>query len=211
MADTLDVLGFEEASAALAIGGSDTHKTADLARVITAASRRLDEAIGPVVQRTITSEIHDGGSSSIELNHGPVASISTVVEYQGSTAVTITAESAGFRPSDGYYAERYKPNPALMSGVLVRRVSGNTGEWSCGAGNVLVTYTAGRSVSTGAVDDRYKEAAILIVRNLWRPYQNGIGQLDEYDVPVSTFPTFGLPNAVKDLLREELQTSVGFG
>lgn len=210
-ADPLDVLTFNEAILALSIGASDTTRTELVERVVTTASRRLDEAIGPVVHRTVTAEVHDGGGWAIELNHGPVSSIASITEYQGATSTVVTAESAGSQPNDGYYAERYAPNPSLFSGVIVRRTSGYDSAWPCGRGNVLVTYTAGRAATTGAVDRRYKEAAVLIVRNLWRTYENSIGQVDEYDVPAQNFPTFALPNAVKDLLREELQTSVGFG
>lgn len=211
MADTYDVLTYEEASTALGRGAADLNQADALERLITAASRRLDQAIGPIVARTVTSEAHDGGCTSIELNHGPISAIASITEYRGTSGSAVTAETAGAQPSAGYFAERYKPNPSLMSGVIVRRVSGNTDAWYPGFGNVLVTYTAGRVASTTAVDPVHKEAAVLILRNLWRPYDHSVGQVGEFDVPVQNFPAFALPNAVKDLLVEELQTSAGFG
>lgn len=211
MADTYDVITLAEARAALGFGASDTTRDTLIARVVTTASNRLDEAIGPVVKRTVTSEVHSGGSLTIELNHGPVSAVASVTEYQGTSATVVTAETAGTQPTDGFYAEQYAPDRSLMSGVLVRRVSGNDTCWYWGRGNIQVTYTAGRSESTGAVAARYKEAGVLILRNLWRPYENSVGQVDEYQTPVQTFPAFALPSAVKDLSREELQSSVGFG
>lgn len=211
MADTYDVLTLSEARSILSIGASDTTLDTELARVITSVSRRLDTYIGPVVQRSITSEVHSGGSTAIELGYGPISAVGAVTEYQGTTATAVTAESAGTQPTEGFYAERYKPNPALLSGVLVRRLSGSPAQWYWGSGNILVTYTAGRSVSTGTVDPIYKEAAGLMVRNLWRSYQQSAGGFNEYDVPAQNFPTFTIPRAVVELLADEVQPTVGFG
>lgn len=211
MADTLDILTLAEARSILNFGASDTTLDTSIARVVTAVSRRLDTYVGPIVQRSVTSEIHSGGCPSIELGYGPISAISAVTEYQGTTATAITAETAGTQPTDGFYAERYKPNPALMSGVLIRRVSGTTIPWYCGSGNVLVTYTAGRSVSTGAVDPIYKQAGELMLRNLWRSYQQSTAGFNEYDVPAQNFPTFTIPRAVVELLEDEVQPTVGFG
>lgn len=211
MSDTLDVLSLEEAKEAVRRGASDDRYDNVIARLVTTVSRRLDEAIGPVVSRTVTDERATGWRTKLELSHGPILSVSSVVEYQSGTGVTLTQETHASVPSDGYLPERYAPNPALLSGVLIRRVSGHDACWWEGHGNVLVTYVAGRVADTTSVDARHKEAAVLMLRNLWRSYENAVGQVDEYDVPVASFPAFALPNAVKDLLTEELQTSAGFG
>lgn len=211
MADTLDVLTLAEARSVLSLGAFDASQDDPLARVVTAVSRRLDEYIGPVVKRSVTSEVHSGGSTRIELAYGPVSAVSAVTEYQGTTATVLTAETAGTVPADGYYAERWTPNPSLLSGVLIRRCSGSTGLWWPGGGNVLVSYSAGRSVSTGSVDAKHKEAAGLMLRNLWRPYQQSIGGVDEFDTPTQNFPVVTIPKAVVDMLADEAQPMVGFG
>lgn len=211
MADTLDVLTLSEARNMLSFDSTDTSLDTQLVRVITSVSRRLDTYVGPIVQRSVTSEVHSGGSTAIELGYGPISAVGTVTEYRGTTATVVTAESAGTQPTEGFYAERYKPNPALLSGVLVRRISGSPCHWYWGSGNILVTYTAGRSVSTGTVDAIYKEAAGLMVRNLWRSYQQSTGGFNEYDVPTQNFPTFTIPRAVVELLADEVQPMVGFG
>lgn len=209
MSDPLDILTLSEAKSILAI--SDTSTDTELARVITSVSRRLDTYIGPVVRRSVTSETHSGGGSRIELNHGPVYAIASVTEYQGTTARTVTAETAGTEPSEGFYAERYIPNPSLLSGVLIRRVSGHDSCWYWGRGNVQVTYTAGRAETTGAVDPIHKEAAGIMLRNLWRSYQQSTGGFGEFDTPAQNFPTFAIPKAVVELLADEVQPTIGFG
>lgn len=205
-----DVLTTTEAKQILSISLTDTTKDTSLARVITAVSGRLDTLIGPVVQRAVTAEEVDAAcSSEIELAYGPVSAISSVVEYQGTTAVTLTAETPGVQPTEAYRARRYAPNPSLMSGILVRRCSGSTRHWW--PGTVVVFYTAGRVASTTAVDADHKEAAGLILRNWWRSYENSIADLGEYDTPAQSFPAFAVPNAVRELLADELQTDDGFG
>ena len=107
-------------------------------------------AVGPIITRAVTAEVHTGGRCTLELNHGPVTEVGSVTEYQGASSVVVTAETAGSEPTDGFYAERYAPNPSLLSGVLVRRYSGNDGVWWPGRGNIQITYTAGRSATVGA-------------------------------------------------------------
>ncbi|HEU5394701.1 MAG TPA: hypothetical protein VFV36_07840, partial [Candidatus Methylomirabilis sp.] len=84
MADTYDLLTLTEAKSVLRIGVNDTTLDTELARVITAVSRRIDEGIGPTVVRAVTSERHQGGRSSVELHHGPVQAVGSVLEYQGT-------------------------------------------------------------------------------------------------------------------------------
>lgn len=209
--DAYDVLTTTEGRQILGYASTDTTKDSTIERLVTAVSRRMDRLIGPVVQRAVTAEeIHAGCSPHIELSHGPVSAVSSVVEYQGTSAVTLTAETPGVQPTEAYRAERYAPNPALLSGILVRRCSGSTRHWWPEA-SVVVTYTAGRVASTTQVDQRHKEAAGLMLKNLWRSYEHSIGEVDQYDVPSASFPTFAVPNAVKELLNDELQTDDGFG
>lgn len=207
--DAYDVLTTTEGRLAVGLASTDTTRDATIERLVTTVSRRLDDLIGPVVQRVVTAEEAQGHGCHLELSQGPVTAISSVVEYQGTTAVTLTRETPGTEPTDGYKAARYAPDPSLMSGVLVRRSSGSTHYWW--PGSVVVTYTAGRVASTTSVDARHKEAAVLMLRNLWRSYENAVGGVDEFDTPTQSFPTFAVPNAVRDLLTEELQDPVGFG
>lgn len=211
MADTLDIVTLAEAKTALSIESTNTTQDTTLATVITTVSRKFDRAIGPTVQRSITSERHDGGQWWIELAWGPVSAVSAVTEYQGTTAVLLTNETVGTNPNDGFYAEPYDPDPSLLSGVIVRRVSGWDSAFYRGRGNVTVGYLAGRSIATTAVDARIKEAALITIRNVWRSYEQSIGGVDEYDVPSQSFPGFAIPNAAQQLVSELLRPEVGFG
>lgn len=205
-----DVLSMTEAKEALSIGALDVSRVNDLERLISTASTRLEEAIGPIVQRVVTHRV-DGGYARVELPLGPVSAVSSVTEWQGTSAVSVSEETLGSSPSDGWVGERYDPDPSLLSGILVRRSGGSNTCWYPGTANVEVTYTAGRVASTTDVDPRHKEAAVLLLRNLWRAYESSVGEVDEYGTPTQSFPAFALPNAVKDLLRREMQDSVGFG
>lgn len=211
MSDPLDVLSLTEAKAILSVQASSTNYDTQLARVITAVSRKLDKAVGPIVRRAISAEQHQGRNfvrQRIELRWCPVTSISAVTNYLGATATLLTEATPGVNPSDGWLGERYAPDPSLYSGVIVRRAGLNP--WYFGD-MVTVSYTAGRYADTSSVDARFKEAAALTLRNEWRPYQQGTGTLGEFDVPQQTFPTYGIPNAVRDLLSDEWKPEIGFG
>lgn len=211
MADTYDVLTLEEAKEVLRIDEEDTVDDAIVERLVTAVSRRFDRFIGPTITRAVTSEIHDGGHCAIELQHGPVASIAAVLEYQSTSLVTLTPQTATSEPSEGWFGERYAPDRTLYSGIIIRTVSGSRSHFWAGNGNVLVTYTAGRTSTTTAVDDRIKEAAAVTLRNWWRSYEMSSGNLGEFDVPTQAFPMFGIPNAARDMLADMWRPEVGFG
>lgn len=204
MADVNDWISLTEALAALNKksdgGASDTR----VAFFVTSVSRRLDQAVGAAVQRTITNEEHDGGSTSIVLRH-PASAITTVTEYQGTTGVVLTAETPGVIPSNGYKADRHLPDPTLYSGTLWRRQNGYDYWWWGwgGRGNITVTYTAGRYANTSTVDSRFKYAAELFLMNVYGEEEPTTVIQGNYTVPGGRFPTLAVPAVVRDLLHDE--------
>ncbi|MEV5538480.1 hypothetical protein AB0L13_16615 [Saccharopolyspora shandongensis] len=203
----LDVISLDEAKQAVNVTGTTEHDT-ELALWITAVSQRLDELVGPVVVRTITGEAHDGGRCLVMLAHYPVTSITSVSEYDSGTQVPLTAETLTTRPAAGYLADRYEPNPALLSRFVRRRSNGADAEFAAGRGNVVVSYSAGRFADTASVDPRFKAAANLMLINLWRSQQSSVGSVGEFDTPMSNFPTFAVPRAVREMLARELQEPI---
>lgn len=163
MADTLDVITLTEAKTATGI--TTTTWDTPLAQAVTAISRQLDTLCGPIVNRTITNETHSGGHWTIQLRHRPVASITTVTEYDGTNARTLTAETNAAKPTDAYLHDGTLGT--LRSGLLRRR-SNDTDEWfEPGRRNIEVTYVAGRAANTAAVSARFKQAAVMMLRNIW--------------------------------------------
>ena len=195
MANAVDYITLTEAKAALNIATS-THDT-EIEAWTTAVSQQLDKYVGPVVQRTVTSESHDGGGATLFLKNRPVASVTAAVEYSATTPTTLSAESAGTQPGSAYLLEG--------NGVLRRRSGGGDARFPAGRKNVIVTYVAGRASSTSTVDEKFKTAARMCLAHLWRREQ-GFGS-ETFGSP-GTFPGlpgFGLPNVVVDLLADEAQ------
>ena len=213
MADALDVLSLTEAKGILAV--SDTSQDTQIARLITAASRRLDLAVGPIVTRTVSNEVHEFATyrdwatrTTIEFDYCPVNSFITVTNYLGTTPTVLTQQTPGTSPSDGFFAESYKPDKTLYSGIITRK----TGLYPYPFGDIVAcTYIAGRYTSTSTVDAKFKEAAGVMLRNSWRSYQQSTAPYGQFDVPQQTFPTFAIPNYVRELLALEWQPEVGFG
>ena len=211
MADARDLLTLAEAKSRLRINASDSSRDEELAAYITAASLLIDEWAGPVVQFAVTGERHDGTARSgydsahiVVLAHRPVAAFGSIVELSGGSSTTLTQISGQTEPTDGFFAERHPPNPTLYSGVI-RRTHGTvrTG-FAWGLNNIVCSYTAGRVATTTAVTAQFKQAAGLVLKNLWREEEFSTGAVDEYEVPRQSFPTFAMPNVVKELLADEL-------
>ena len=204
MAEDLDVLTLAEAKEAVNLTGTIKGE-AELIRWTTAVSLRLDELVGPVVRRSVTDEL-DGGDRQAYLSTYPVHEVASVTEYDRSGVDTaLTQETNAAKPDDGWRLPRYSVNSTLYGNELQRRAAGHSTDFAEGEGNVVVTYTAGRFESTADVDQRFKEAAGLMLRSVWRSEQESTGQVGEFDVPMLSFPKVVVPKAVRDMFPGELQ------
>ena len=158
---TLDVLSEAESLAAVNASAA----TATLTNLVTAVSQQLDELCGPVVVRTITSELHDGGRPTILLRNLPVSSITTVTEYDGTTGTTLTAETNATKTTANYL--HLGTAGEVASGRIVRRSNNADYVFPAGRRNIDVTYVAGRAATTSAVAPKFKQAAAMMLRNVW--------------------------------------------
>jgi len=158
-----DILTLAEAKQALNLPSGASSVDAELAQVITAASLFVDSIDGAVVQRTVTETFRNPRGSSIILATYPVV-VTSVAEYSGGVASTLTAESNTV--AGGFTFES-------SSGILSRRSSwyatAFTGE------TLVVTYTAGRYATTATVDALYKEAAVHALIHYWQVHGSGSG------------------------------------
>lgn len=158
---TLDILTANEASYAAA-GVYDIFDGLD--RMVSAVSARIDELVGPVVQRSVT-EYHDGGGV-IFPRQTPVSSVTTLKSWDGTTVTTYTLDTWGVAGNaDGFIVETSGSYP--HDAKIVRRTSGTSVDFPSGHRSLELVYVAGRAASTETVDARYKEAAAEIVRRLW--------------------------------------------
>jgi len=162
VADTLDVLTLAEAR--LAISVPDGH-TAEIEQLVTAVSRAIDDACGPVVNRTVT-EYHDGGGAAIWPRQSPVSSVTTLKEWDGTTETTLTADSWGtVGNADGYLIEQ---SGSYAHDVRIYRRSGGMNyTFTAGRRSIELVYVAGRAADTASVDPKFKSAAAAILRDLW--------------------------------------------
>lgn len=201
MADTLDIVTLSEAKDGLNLNNT-TRYDDELALWITAVSRRLDQLVGPVVQRTVSTEAHTGGDHEIYLAQHPISSITSVTEYHGgdgTTARTLTAETNASKPLHAYKTTPYSADRTLLGSKLRRRSSNADAIFEPGDENIEVTYVAGRAATTAAVDERYKIGASLILQHLWhtqRPDTTTVGT-GEFEVPTQRTPRWAIPRAVR--------------
>jgi len=204
----LDVLTTDEALDVVDSPGASTVK---LDAIVSAVSARLDELVGPVVRRTITTERHVGsyGCAAVSLRRFPIASVTTVLEYSSSGASTaLTEETSTVKPGEGFLLAPTlaEPELELFGPALYRRASGGPATFES---EVSVTYIAGRFETTAAVSERYKEAARICVANLWQRVAPGAGRVGEYDAPRFPFPSFAVPTAARLLLLDVWQERAG--
>lgn len=191
----LDVITEDEAKAGLNIPLSDTSQDTELAQVITAASRWLDDLVGPVVTRAVT-ETHQKPSNPIYLRQPPALGVTSVTEYSSGTGTVLTAEAVS--TAGGYL---WNTNDHTVS----RRSSFTDTDWTGQA--VVIVYTAGRYTSTANVDPRFKDACVTILQYLWQ--QRGTSPQRAYDPETaqayggSTWSAKGVNTQVRQMLVDE--------
>ncbi len=201
---TLDVLTLAEAKSAVNLTNQAQYDT-ELAAWITAVSLRLDKAVGPIVRRAVTAELHDGGKSKVRTELWPVNTFTTVTEYLFTTPTVLTRETNVSKPDNAYIAEPYRADPTLFSGRIVRRNSGSDFRFPSGRENVEITYDAGRFLNTASVDEFFKLGARLLLEHLWNAQRPNVGAVGEFEVPQSNYPAFAIPNVVQQHFRDVWQ------
>lgn len=182
-----------------------------VAQQITAISLIGDDLAGPVVQRTITAEYHDGGGELVTLTRRPVASITTVRMVTSPGTIETLSASAWGASTTGYFAPKWDRDNSLLSGVLHRRVSGTPTYWPTGPHAVEVTYVAGRVATTALVGERYKEAAGAALRRLWKRESGAWAQSADFfasQLEPDTAAGSGFFKAVEPVLIEMLGLEV---
>lgn len=199
-ANSADVLTMVEAKRTLNLDMTSNTYDEWVAVIVTAVSQQLDEMCGPIVVRTVTNEAHSGGGATVYLNERPVSSVTTVTEYDGTAATALTAETNATKTASNYFVE-------LTEGLIRRRSSGSDTVFPAGRGNVLVTYEAGRSATTAGVDPKFKQAAAMMLRNLWiseaASGSESVGAFTEF--PVNPLLGPGMLNKVAALLHGEMK------
>lgn len=202
MSDVLDILTLNEGKDELGIPTATTTYDTVLASWITAISRRLDDVCGPVVVRTIASELYSGGVCTLQLKSRPVSSITSVTEYTYTTAQALTAETNTIKTAFNYLLDYDR------TGILRRRTAGADMIFAVGRRNIEVTYVAGRAASTAAVDARFKQAARICLKHLWRAENSAgtvtYGATSGLEAFEPSVPTFAIPRAALELVADEL-------
>lgn len=183
----------------------------DLQLYITGISGRVDKLCGPVVQRAVTGERHNGGKSKVLLELQHVASVTSVTEWAGTTQTALTAETDGTKPANGFLLD---PGEGGIYAWVWRRSGNGDATFPVGRRNVVVAYIAGRYTATATVDETFKLAAASVLRRFWKREQSSWAQSPGFfeDAENST-AGLGFYKAVdpmiKELLCDELLPAVG--
>lgn len=198
-----------EARSAVNLPTGNTNHDVDLQLFITGISGRVDKLCGPVVQRTITGERHNGGASKVLLDYQHVATVTSVAEWSNTTETVLTAETDASKPATGYLLHTVTPYA-----WIVRRSGNADALFPVGRRNVVTTYTAGRYTSTATVDETFKLAATAVLRRIWKREQSSWAQApDFFDNTENPRPSLSFFKAVdpmvKELLADELLPPVG--
>ena len=145
------------------MGPTDTAHDVKIQTFIDSATPVIEYIVGPVLPQTFTENHRTYGQSKIVLRNPPVISITTLTEFIGLTAYTLTEQEPGATTNNYGYALDVAGN-----GVVTRMSSVGT-EMGFIGNVVTVTYLAG--LLTVPADIRL--AAIEDVRAMFQQTQLG--------------------------------------
>lgn len=206
-----DILDLDEAAVAVNLPTGSTAQDNDLQLYVSGISGRIDKLCGPVVQRTITGERHNGGCARVLLRYQHVASVTSVSEWSGTTETALTEETDATKPTAGFLLDDGD------SGIYawVYRRSGNAdARFPVGRRNVVVTYEPGRYADTASVGETFKLACASVLRRIWKRESSSWAHTPDFFADTENpTPSMGFFKAVdpmlKELLADELLPPVG--
>jgi hypothetical protein len=159
------VITLADAKAHLNIPTANTTSDSELQGFVDAVTPVVEDIAGFITQRTITNEVHDGGTNLIALKYTPVIAVTSVIEYVGQTAFTLTSQPQS-ATVDNYGFELVDVN----GGILLRRgAAGQPIPFMGGDRAIVVSYTAGMATVPPAV----RLGALELVRYWWQRSQQG--------------------------------------
>ena len=187
------IVGLGEAREYLGFQNSDKSRDAKLLRFIDSMTPIIEGITGPIVQRTIQNEVHDGGGRSfLSLRYRPIVEVAAVTEYRGPIAYPLTQVPT---PDLGtIYSYMWEPN-----GRITRRtVGGGTTPFPPGVDSVYVTYSAGYTVPPPNV----VEGTLELIRINFQETQQGRPKVGAVDSGLDREPYIGflIPGKVREFL-----------
>jgi hypothetical protein len=186
------LMSLDDARATLKLPSSDRTRDDVIRDYIDGVTRVIEDHWGSVVPRTWVEQ-YEPGTQTISLNHQPVISITSVLEYRGAAPFPLDPVAT----PDLSSAFSYTYDAA--TGTIERRSAG--GYPMPFYGQVWVTYVAGVSIIPGNV----LLAARELLRHLWqngqqagRPQLGGIPGDDSVYTPAG----YAVPRMVSGLLGD---------
>jgi hypothetical protein len=164
----------------LNIPATNTDVDEELTGFVQATTEIVERFTGAVARRPVI-DVLDGGGEAVALSCPPVLSVTSVTE----SGATVT--------QSGWLLD-------ATAGVLRRRLGEYASTWEPGAGNITVSYTAGRR----AVGENINRAALVIIAHLWETQRNTSGrrpQLGETQAE-GRGTYYSIPNRAIELLGE---------
>jgi hypothetical protein len=157
--------------------------------------------------RTLISTWTTDGDYSVNLPP-PVYSITTVTEYNQTAATVLTAETNTVKTSGNYLHDGVEGT--IYSGTVRRRSSGSDYCFPTGRKNVVAVYVKGRAANTEVVPAKFKQAASVMLLDIWRRQQASgsqtIGALIEEGINPLLGP--GILNMVAGFIGDDMIDAV---
>lgn len=183
MTDPTAIVTLADVKDFIGIPTGQTTRDAVLQRYIDAATAWATYVSDAIIPTTYTNEVHSGGGPTIVLFNTPIESVTSIIEYWGTSAYTLTASEAGQNQTYGYSIDN------AAAGIISRRWNGMVGNFVPGRNNIVVTYRAGYPVIPADI----ATYVLMDIQGLYNASQQGRragtqGEQYSSQLPLNAFP-----------------------
>lgn len=186
------IISLDDARNFLRLRSADTADDEKIQALLETATDLLEDVCGRIIPVSFT-EWFDGGVGTYVVRHTPLLSVTSMTEYYGLVAYTLTEQPLGAQMS----AYAFTKDPA--TGQVVRRTfGGQAAMFPEGTKNVQITYKTGYSPIPTSIQAACRE----LVKHLYTATQvsTGKARVNSGEEGMTPGVTYAVPNFVLDMI-----------
>ena len=188
------IISLDDARSFLRLRTTDTGDNEKIQGLLETATDLLEDVCGRIIPVTFT-EWFDGGVGTYVVRHPPLVSVTSMTEYYGLVAYTLTEQPLGAQMS------AYAFTKDASTGQITRRTfGGQAAMFPEGTKNVVITYKTGYSPIPSSIINAARELVKHLYEATQVPAGGGKARVRDSEDGMTPGVTYAVPNFVLDMI-----------
>lgn len=188
------IVSLDDARTFLRLRATDTADDEKIQGLLETATDLLEDVCGRIIPVSFT-EWFDGGVGTYVVRHTPLVSVTSMTEYYGLVAYTLTEQPLGAQMN----AYAFTKDPS--TGQVVRRTfGGQAAMFPEGTKNIVITYKTGYSPIPSSILNAARELVKHLYTATQVPAGGGKARVHDAEDGMTPGVTYAVPNFVLDMI-----------